>query len=435
MRIGEFAGICGVPISVLRHYDKEGLLAPDYIDRFTGYRYYSAAQIAAFQKISTLKKAGFSLKEIKDILRGSENSQRVRESIAQKKAELQAMLCNLDSAEKILLGDETMNRSKWVQTEHGIEMRSMPLRLPLDPEDFTKACKQLERDAHAQNYQRISGFQTYGAPDSAEIQIGCEVIELGDEIQGIHENIDVPFENDEEVVGKWRVVGDFAVKDDFFADWSCKNTCYGDIRHDIYFLPGGERYWCYGWTKGFLIQMSGDGSCLNRYEIEEYNGEQYLFIEHKSYYYRRGGRPTVVVLRRIDRKAYTSREIAREDDIGLPFADDASVLGSWKAICYLASKAAFDPEQRMPEERLYFKNITFLKNGSCTSKYGDQEICGDHMQTWTKGFVLRKWNRTACAYEIRAEHGREYLLLEWKSGDYRWGGFDTDYYVFVRDDG
>ncbi|MBQ6787425.1 MAG: hypothetical protein IJO85_06860 [Lachnospiraceae bacterium] len=51
---------------------------------------------------------------------------------------------------------------------------------------------------------------------------------------------------------------------------------------------------------------------------------------------------------------------------------------------------------------------------------------------WTKGFVLRKWNSCACAYEIRTVDDRDYLIIEWKSGDYRWGGFDTDYYVFVR---
>ncbi len=55
------------------------------------------------------------------------------------------------------------------------------------------------------------------------------------------------------------------------------------------------------------------------------------------------------------------------------------------------------------------------------------------MQTWTKGYVLRKFNSTACAYEIRREDGRDFLIIEWKSGDYRYGGFDTNYYVFVRE--
>ena len=55
------------------------------------------------------------------------------------------------------------------------------------------------------------------------------------------------------------------------------------------------------------------------------------------------------------------------------------------------------------------------------------------MQTWTKRFLLRRYNDSACEYEIRPVDGMDYLLIEWKSGDYRWGGFDTNYYIFVRD--
>ena len=61
MQIGEFARVCDTKISVLRHYDKEGLLIPDYIDKFTGYRYYSKEQIPIFVRITALKDAGFTL--------------------------------------------------------------------------------------------------------------------------------------------------------------------------------------------------------------------------------------------------------------------------------------------------------------------------------------------------------------------------------------
>ena len=37
------------------------------------------------------------------------------------------------------------------------------------------------------------------------------------------------------------------------------------------------------------------------------------------------------------------------------------------------------------------------------------------------------------ARKIHAD-GREYLIMEWKSGDYRWGGYDTDYYVFLKEE-
>lgn len=67
------------------------------------------------------------------------------------------------------------------------------------------------------------------------------------------------------------------------------------------------------------------------------------------------------------------------------------------------------------------------------SVYGDRIISGESMQTWTRGYVLRKWNSTACAYEIRVIDDRPYLFIEWKSGDYIWGGREPHQYVFVRD--
>ena len=61
MKIGEFAKLCSTRISVLRHYDKEKLLVPEYTDAFSGYRYYSSEQLLVFRRITALKKAGFSL--------------------------------------------------------------------------------------------------------------------------------------------------------------------------------------------------------------------------------------------------------------------------------------------------------------------------------------------------------------------------------------
>jgi len=70
-KIGELSRLCRIPVKTLRYYDNEGLLAPDEIDRFTGYRYYSAARIADCNRIISLKELGFSLEEIKRHLRAS----------------------------------------------------------------------------------------------------------------------------------------------------------------------------------------------------------------------------------------------------------------------------------------------------------------------------------------------------------------------------
>ena len=67
-RIGEFSHLCETTIKTLRHYDKINLLKPSKVDDFTGYRYYEEKQIKTLEIIKDLQYAGFSLKEIKNIL-------------------------------------------------------------------------------------------------------------------------------------------------------------------------------------------------------------------------------------------------------------------------------------------------------------------------------------------------------------------------------
>jgi DNA-binding transcriptional MerR regulator/effector-binding domain-containing protein len=67
LQIGEFSRLCGVTIKTLRHYEKLGLLIPEHIDRYSGYRYYSVGQMQKMGAIRELKSLGFSLVEIVDL--------------------------------------------------------------------------------------------------------------------------------------------------------------------------------------------------------------------------------------------------------------------------------------------------------------------------------------------------------------------------------
>lgn len=281
LRIGEFAEICETKISILRHYDKEGPLLPHFIDQFTGYRYYCVDQVMDFNKITALKKAGFSLKEIRNIIEKSDNTSLILDSICEKQSQLMKLFSSLEEAKTIMLGSQSMLDTIITEDETGTIL-SLSVKNPI--EDFQKSCEQLEDAAKKLNYQRISGFRTYGEPHSNHIDIVIDVIKLDHNFKTLNENIHIPFENDD-VVGKWEVIGDFLVKEDFFADMNNCETSYGDINKQIYFLPEGEKYWCYGWTKGFLILDNGRSTSLNSYSIEDYNGEIYMFIQNKSYYY------------------------------------------------------------------------------------------------------------------------------------------------------
>ena len=67
-RIGEFSKLAMVSVRMLRHYDEIGLLPPNTVDPYTGYRYYSASQLAVIGRIQLLKEMGISLSQITKML-------------------------------------------------------------------------------------------------------------------------------------------------------------------------------------------------------------------------------------------------------------------------------------------------------------------------------------------------------------------------------
>lgn len=68
-QIGEFSHLCETTIKTLRYYDKINLLKPAVVDKFSGYRYYDDAQMKQLFEIKKLQKVGFSLSEIKTIMK------------------------------------------------------------------------------------------------------------------------------------------------------------------------------------------------------------------------------------------------------------------------------------------------------------------------------------------------------------------------------
>ncbi len=107
MKIGDFAKACKTNISVLRHYDKVGLLKPLYIDRFTEYRYYDRSQTAVFERICELKAVGFSLAQIRSLLYSGED---IDALFADKKAEIEKQLRDLEGLKNRINGGIDMKQ-------------------------------------------------------------------------------------------------------------------------------------------------------------------------------------------------------------------------------------------------------------------------------------------------------------------------------------
>lgn len=67
-KINEVAKMHNISKKALIHYDKIGLFKPQYVDEVNNYRYYDMKELPILKQIIYLKKIGFSLKEIKDLL-------------------------------------------------------------------------------------------------------------------------------------------------------------------------------------------------------------------------------------------------------------------------------------------------------------------------------------------------------------------------------
>lgn len=225
------------------------------------------------------------------------------------------------------------------------------------------------------------------------------------------------FVNDEKVIGKWKNIG--WIDDSQSFSLEKLNSKSGNYE-DLFFLPNGEPYWIFeGWTKGtLLIHYGGDEPILSyEYEIESMNNQVFLFLRLEN-------RTEVFI--KISDQHYNRATLGNHDNIDLPFICDNRVIGKWHSVGFVDRIENFSPDQK--NNNLYLESIDFLSDGQAVQKYMDTEW----QDKWTAGFLLNLHRTTAAAYEIQEINGTEYLFLEWKMGNYIYGGMKPDIYVFTR---
>lgn len=85
LTIGTFAGLAGISAKQLRAYDALGLFRPAWVDRSSGYRRYSPAQLPELRRILALRELGMSLDEIGSLAAGGD----LRAALERRRAELE----------------------------------------------------------------------------------------------------------------------------------------------------------------------------------------------------------------------------------------------------------------------------------------------------------------------------------------------------------
>ena len=91
-KIGDFSRLGQVSVRMLRHYDQIGLLKPDSVDFYSGYRKYSIQQLPILNRLVFLKELGFSLHEVKELLERNLDLKELKAIHLEKKKALEAEL-------------------------------------------------------------------------------------------------------------------------------------------------------------------------------------------------------------------------------------------------------------------------------------------------------------------------------------------------------
>jgi len=131
-KIGEFARLGHVTIKTLRFYAREGLLTPVYVDRFSGYRYYTSGQLPVLNRIMALKDLGFSLDQIRRMLGEQVSAAELRGMLRMKAAELRERV-NLEQQ----LLQRVEDRLHAIEQEASLEGREPMLMRLTNPSNST----------------------------------------------------------------------------------------------------------------------------------------------------------------------------------------------------------------------------------------------------------------------------------------------------------
>ncbi|MGL5348354.1 MAG: MerR family transcriptional regulator [Peptostreptococcaceae bacterium] len=115
--IGEMAKLHNVSIETLRHYDRQELLKPDYINENTGYRYYSMKSFIKMDIIKKCKAIGLALDEIKETMKNYDSIESIV-GILEKQKEIVDM--KIESLKNIKDNIESLQRDIYESLNIGI---------------------------------------------------------------------------------------------------------------------------------------------------------------------------------------------------------------------------------------------------------------------------------------------------------------------------
>ncbi len=262
-KIGEFSKLTQVSIRMLRYYDEIGLLKPAEIDKWTGYRMYSAAQIPILNRIIYLRDSGFNVSEIASALNKKEDKLLV-EQLDKKYAEIEKSIQHeREKLRKIELAKKEIQNEK-NEMHYNISIKSIPSYQVLSlrrviADYYAEGGLWQELSTFAADNQIIISNDTFSIYHDIEYKETNVDVELCAPVKKCGRNTDIFIYRNTEpvpVMACTMVYGDFsniAGAYTAFAEWLQKNSRYkmsGQTRQIVHRGPWNENN-----SEKYLIEL------------------------------------------------------------------------------------------------------------------------------------------------------------------------------------
>ena len=183
-------------------------------------------------------------------------------------------------------------------------------------------------------------------------------------------------------------------------------------------MDKGLEYWVISWTKNIIYIKNEPYN----YEIEDnklYLTLTGLFDDEEK----------VAVYEKIDDKHYTVKEIMIKDNTDVPFVEDNDLTGLWKCIGIVDELDNFNLDN-IDSNGIYLKNLSIFPEGNVNLTFVSNKT---RNISYTKGYIRDMcFDNTMSAYKLYNFNNKTFLVVEWKSGDYVFGGFVSCCYVFEK---
>lgn len=125
-KIGEFSKLSMISVRMLRYFDSEGLLKPEYTDKFTGYRYYTTGQLKKAGLIKRYGSMGIRIADIREIITEKTSAAKIlTKYLAEKEAEAGNIQRQINMLKDAVLQIE---RNDFMKT-YNVQVKTMPERI------------------------------------------------------------------------------------------------------------------------------------------------------------------------------------------------------------------------------------------------------------------------------------------------------------------